>query len=346
MEKDATLTPDSRDLVAEVRKAGESAARLTQQLLAFSRRQILRTTVLNLNDVVHDIGKMLERLLGEDVSLTSVQAAGLWSVQADRGQLEQVLVNLALNARDAMPRGGKLTIETANVELRAEQIQERPDLPPGPYVVLSLTDTGSGMDRQTQARLFEPFFTTKEQGKGTGLGLATAFGIVKQSNGYITVYSELGIGTTFRIYLPKHELDREAATDSHVPTPPPRGSETVLVVEDEESVRQMTCRILRSNGYTVLEAQNGREALRLFEEHHGRIRLVLTDVVMPEMSGRVLAEALKRVRPDVKILYMSGYTDDAVVRHGVLEAEVDFLQKPFLPGVLAEKVRAVLDVAP
>jgi PAS domain S-box-containing protein len=342
LESDATLNDDNRELIEEIFKAGNRAANLTRQLLAYSRQQVLQPAVLNLNEVVLETGVMLERVIGEDVALTSNMLPSLWSVKVDAGQMQQVIMNLSVNARDAMPQGGKLTIETANVELDESYTQTYPDVKPGRYVVLSVSDTGCGMDAKTKARMFEPFFTTKGVGKGTGLGLATIFGIVKQSGGHVTVYSEPGHGSTFKVYLPRVE-SQVGETEKPPQSAPARGTETVLVVEDEDGVRNLAGRILRSQGYTVLEARNGSEALLTFQDHQQEIELVLTDVVMPEMGGRHLHERLLTTRPDLAVLFMSGYTDDAVVRHGVLESEKNFIQKPFTCAALASAVRRVLD---
>src|SRR6266571_2591092 len=337
-----------RQDAGEIKKAGERAAGLTRQLLAYSRRQVLRPEVLDLNRVVADMDRMLRRLIGEDVDLVTRLAPHLDAVRADRGQIEQVLVNLVLNARDAMPQGGKLTIETANVELDPGYVETHEGARAGAYALLAVSDTGSGMDAETTAHLFEPFFTTKEVGKGTGLGLATVYGIVKQSEGYITAYSEPGHGTTFKIYLP-----RAAAPGAASPTPPappaPQGkataggSETILVVEDEEAVRSLSRRALEASGYTVLAAADGPDAVRRLERYGGPIHLVLTDVIMPGMNGRELAQRLVQRRPGLRVLYMSGYPGDAIVHRGALEPGTAFLQKPFMPEDLARKVREVLD---
>ncbi len=329
--------------VKQIQQAGERAASLTRQLLAFSRRQMLAPIVLDLNDLVANLHKMLERLIGEDITLTTVLAPGLWSVTADPGQIEQVIMNLAVNARDAMPTGGMLTIETGNVHLDDSYAKTHPEAPVGPCVMLAVSDTGHGMDEPTQARIFEPFFTTKEPGKGTGLGLATVYGIVKQSGGDILVYSEPGHGTTFKIYLPANEVPPKNLVAP--PTQPVSrdGHETILLVEDEEMVRDLVRIVLQNAGYIVLEAPHGKAALSLSAQHQGPIDLLITDVVMPRMSGRELAEQLKALRPPMKVLFMSGYTDDAVVQHGLLAADVEFLPKPFSPSLLASKVREVLD---
>ncbi len=319
------------------------AADLTRQLLAFSRKQVLQPRVLDLNAVVSNMSEMLRRLIGEDIALVTVLGPALGHVKADRGQIEQIIMNLAVNARDAMPHGGRLTLETANVDLDAAYARKHVEARPGPHVMLALSDTGIGMDPKTQARIFEPFFTTKGPRKGTGLGLAMVYGIVKQSGGNIWVYSEPGQGTTFKIYLPRIEEAIESAQGRSALAPPLRGMETVLLVEDEDAVRDLARDILQARGYTVLEARHGAEALRISEQHPGPIHLMLTDVVMPEMIGRELADRLAVLRPETKVLYMSGYTDNAVVHHGVLDPGTIFLQKPFTAAVLARKVREILD---
>jgi PAS domain S-box-containing protein len=338
----AAQDPRRRD-VDEIRKAGVSAAGLTRQLLAFSRQQVLEPRVLDVNVVVASAETLLKRLIGEDVDLVTALKPQLGAVKADPGQLEQVIVNLAVNARDAMPDGGKLTIETANVDMDEAYVRDHPLTKAGPYVMLAVSDTGIGMDEQTQRRIFEPFFTTKEADKGTGLGLATVYGIVKQSGGFIWVYSELDHGTTFKVYLPRVTEPVEAAPQRVQPKESPRGTETVLLVEDAAAVRVVTRQVLDRLGYTVLEAPDGKVALHLATKHHGPLHLLVTDVVMPELGGRHLAEQLRALRPELRVLYVSGYTDDAVVRHGVLEAGTAYLQKPFTPEVLARKVREVLD---
>lgn len=327
----------------EINQAADRAASLTRQLLAYSRRQVLEPKVLDLNEVVTNLERMLCRLIGEDVELVTFLKSGLGRVKADPGQIEQVLMNLAVNARDAMTRGGKLTVETENLELDRSQSRDGATMQPGSYVVLSVSDTGCGMNAETRARIFEPFFTTKEQGKGTGLGLATVYGIVKQSGGYIWVDSELGRGATFKIYLPRIEEPTAAARSVRSPAEASWGSETVLLVEDEKAVRELAGITLQRNGYRVLEAGNGREAAQLAEQHTGPIHLLLTDVVMPEISGRELAERLAGRMPGMKVLYMSGYTDDAILHHRVLAPDIAFLQKPFTAKSLASKVRRVLD---
>jgi len=341
------LAPDDgkRDDLEQVRKAADVAAALTRQLLAFSRQQVVEPRVVSLNVVVEGLQKILRRVIGEDIDLTTTLAPDLGPVRADVGQLEQVLMNLAVNARDAMPTGGRLTVETANVEHDPEFARDREAAAVRRFAMLAVTDTGCGMDEATKARIFEPFFTTKEPGKGTGLGLATVYGIVKQAGGFIWVYSEPGQGTSFKIYLPQVDAPAERATAA-TGTPLPRGTETVLLVEDAAAVRAVTKQVLERQGYTVVEASDGEVALRLAQRERGPIRLLLTDVVMPRVSGRELAEQLTRARPDLKVLYASGYTDDSVVRHGILELGTAYLQKPFSPESLARKVRDVLDAPP
>ena len=328
-----------REDVEQVRKAAEGAAALTRQLLAFSRQQVLAPRVVSLSVVVQGVEKMLRRVIGEDVDLVTALDLNVGSVKADVGQLEQVLMNLAVNARDAMPTGGKLTIETANVEHDPDYAREREAALLRRFVMLAVSDTGIGMDEATKARIFEPFFTIPY----TGLGLATVYGIVQQSGGFIWVYSEPGHGTTFKIYLPQVEAPLEGRAVGAAPGDLPRGTETILLVEDAAAVRAVTRQVLERQGYTVLEAAHGAAALQTAAGHPGPIHLLLTDVVMPVLSGRQLADQLARLRPDAKVLYASGYTDDAVVRHGVLEAGISYLQKPFTADSLARKVREVLD---
>jgi PAS domain S-box-containing protein len=332
-----------RGFADEVKRAGERAATLTRQLLAFSRRQVLAPQILDLNTVVTGVEKMLQRLIGEDVELVTALDVGLGPVRADPGQIELVILNLAVNARDAMPKGGMLTLETANVELDSEYVETHPVATSGPHVMLAVSDTGCGMDRHTLSHIFEPFFTTKEPGKGTGLGLATVYGIVKQSGGNIWAYSEPGKGTTFKVYLPRVQEAVPAAAPAEGRKASPRGSETILVVEDDAAVRPLVRGVLLSRGYSVLEASGGDEALSVSESHRGPIKLLVTDLVMPGMNGRDLAEQLLLRHPEIRVLYMSGYTNDAIVRQGVLEEGAAFLQKPFTPDALARKVREVLD---
>ena len=332
-----------RQDLAEIKAAGERAAALTRQLLAFSRRQILQPQVVDVNALVRQMEKLLRRLISEDVELVTALAPDLPAIRVDPASIEQVLVNLAVNARDAMPKGGRLTIETATVELDAGYVATHPSVTPGWHVMLAVSDTGEGMDAATRARIFEPFFTTKEQGKGSGLGLATVYGIVKQSGGWIWVYSEPGHGTTFKVYFPRVAEVAAPATTSAAPPASVRGSETILVVEDDETIRNLVLKVLKGNGYTVLVAANGDEAERVAGQHHGRIHLLITDVVLPGLSGPEVARRLVTTRTDTRVLYLSGYTNDAVLRRGVLEAGVAFLQKPFTPGVLGRKIREVLD---
>ncbi|MBZ5552751.1 MAG: PAS domain S-box protein [Acidobacteriia bacterium] len=330
--------------ITEIRKAGDRAAALTRQLLAFSRKQMLQPVVLSLNKVVEDMNKMLRRLIGEHIQLDTRLDSKLAQTKADLGQVEQIIMNLAVNARDAMPNGGTLTLETANVELGEDFVSANPGAVKGLYVMMGLSDTGVGMDTEVQSHLFEPFFTTKAEGKGTGLGLATVYGIVKQSNGYIWVQSRLGIGTTFRIYLPR-ELEGGVNSDSSRDSQQekvPGGSETILVVEDASPLRKLLREILEGHGYAVLEAGDPEEALKLVEQHRGPIPLLLSDVVMPGMGGPLLAEKLRPRRPEMKVLYISGYTEDAISHHGVLRPGVSLLQKPFTQKSLLNKVREVL----
>ena len=326
----------------EIKKAGNRAKALTSQLLAFSRKQVMQPKVLDLNVVVTDLDKMLRRLIGEHIEMRTVLSDDLGNVKADPGQIEQVLLNLAVNARDAMPNGGSLTIETSNVQLDGGYTQTHRLVEAGSYVMIAVSDSGCGMSQELQSRIFEPFFTTKEKGKGTGLGLATVYGIVKQSSGNIWVYSEVDKGTTFKIYLPRIDEVATSIEMAVIATEKLGGTETVLLVEDEEAVRHMAQEILESNGYNVLDASDGNHAMQVAEGYAGAINVMVTDVVMPHLGGRELAEKLSNVRPDMRVLYMSGYTDDAIVHHGVLDGRAAFLEKPFTPDALAMKVREVL----
>jgi CheY-like chemotaxis protein len=299
-----------------------------------------------LNQSVTGVVKMLRRVIGADIELTTLGARNLGAIKADPNQIEQVVMNLAVNARDAMPNGGKLTIETANVDLDHDYARTHHGVRPGPYVMLAVTDTGMGMDAETQGRIFEPFFTTKEQGKGTGLGLATVFGIVKQSDGHLWLYSEPGKGSVFRLYFPRVEGDAEAPVSEHLVPDSQQNSETVLLVEDDEQVRVLARTVLRRSGFVVLEASNGGEALLICEQHGAKIHLLLSDVVLPRVAGPQLAERLLRGRPDLKVLFMSGYTGDAARHHGLMESRAAFLEKPFTPDSLLRKVREVLRSAP
>lgn len=344
--KDLKPMDPLRPEIAAIQGAGERAADLTRQLLAFSRKQVLAPRVLDLNSVLRGSEKILRRLIGEDIDYVTRYARNLPSVKIDPGQIDQVVMNLAVNARDAMPHGGKLTIETEETYLDESFAAMHPEITPGNFVMLAMSDSGVGMNKETQLRIFEPFFTTKGTGKGTGLGLSTVFGIVKQSGGSIWVYSELGKGTTFKIYLPA-VTERASSFSSSPPAPTTlEGTETVLLVEDQDEVRAVALEVLRRFGYHVLEARNAGEALLHCERHPLAISLLLTDVVMPQMNGRELAERLQPLRPNMRVLYMSGYTDNAIVQHGILEAGIEYLQKPLVPDVLARRVREVLDGPP
>ncbi len=346
------LRPDIEEIAAAGRRANE----LTRQLLAFSRQTALETKPVALNEIVSGMDRMIRRIIGADVALTFLPQPDVGSVNADPGQIEQVIMNLIVNARDAMPTGGKLTIETQAVYLDASRAAERHEVAPGHYVMLAVTDTGVGIDKEMQSRIFEPFFTTKDIGKGTGLGLATVFGIVRQSGGHVSLYSEVGNGTAFKLYFPRAE---DAGEPAEAPpssesvafsSEPPsvletarRGSETILLVEDEEPVRVVVRDVLRRHGYRVLEAPNGGEALLICEQYGASIDLLLTDVILPHMNGRQLAERVAPLRPSMKVLFMSGYTGESVSQHGILESGASFLQKPVTPGELTRKVRLVLD---
>ncbi|HXQ28978.1 MAG TPA: PAS domain S-box protein [Gemmatimonadales bacterium] len=329
--------------VDEIRRAGDRAAALTRQLLALSRQQVLEPRVLDLNELVLNLEKMLHRLIGEDINLITKLGTSLGAVKADPGQLEQVIMNLAVNARDAMPEGGDLVLETANADLDELYAAIHRPVVPGQYVLLAVSDSGTGMDEATQSHLFEPFFTTKERGKGTGLGLSTVYGIVKQSGGYVWVYSEPGHGATFKIYLPRVDEAADGLVAAESPGKPRRGTETILLAEDNAMVRESTRQTLMRYGYRVIEAINGADALQQAADHHGPIPLLITDVLMPEMSGRTLAERLHTARPGVRVLFMSGYTDDAALRRAIVESGAPYLQKPFSVEGLLRKVRDVLD---
>jgi signal transduction histidine kinase len=337
-----TEDPDTYADIEQIDKAGRRAASLTGQLLAFSRKQVLELKHLDLNLVVADMEKMFRRVLGEDIDLVTILGNDLGIVKADEGQIQQVIMNLAVNARDAMPSGGKLTIETANVDIDQAYARTHENVS-GPHVLLEVSDTGCGMDKETQARVFDPFFTTKEQGRGTGLGLSTVYGIIKQSAGHIWLYSEPGHGTTFKIYLPRVEQQAEdikPSDESAIETP---FTGTMLVVEDDPLVRQLLIRALREQHYTVLETSSGEEALRVARDYHDEIHLLLTDLVMPGINGRALAAQIQALRPTIRILFSSGYTSDAITRHGVLDPGVLFFQKPFTPQGLVRKVREALN---
>lgn len=332
----------ARKYIEEIRSAGERAAALTRQLLAFSRKQVLQPRPIELNVLITDLEKMLRRLIGEDIDLTTELMPKLGMIKADPGQLEQVIMNLVINARDAMPRGGKLIVRTLNVHLNEDGVRSFIDLTPGRYVVLVVSDTGVGMDKETMAHIFEPFFTTKDKGKGTGLGLATVYGIVQQSGGHVQVYSEPGFGTTFKIYLPYADDMQVTAVARPEFIEIAGGSETILLVEDEESVRNLMESILHEKGYMVLIASNGEEALKISANYPDKIDLLLTDVIMPGMSGHELAKSLAHSRPGMKCLYVSGYTDNVIVHHGVLDANIPVFEKPFTPDDLSRRVREVL----
>lgn len=327
----------------EIKKAGLRASSLTRQLLAFSRKQVFQPRVLDINALVTDFNRMLRRLVGEDIELLNIFKPGLGQIKADPGQIEQVIMNLVVNSRDAMPTGGKLIIETANADLDETYCRSHPSVQPGHYVMVSVSDTGMGMDAKTQAHIFEPFFTTKELGKGTGLGLATVYGIVKQSEGYIWVYSEIGKGTTFKVYFPRIDEPTQTVEIDRGRVEFLRGSETILLAEDAEPLRELTCAFLEKNGYTVLAAENSKEAIELAERQDRPIHLLLTDVVMPGMSGRELADCLTAKYPDMRVLYMSGYTSDTIIHHGVLDPGIFFIEKPFSQEALTRKLREVLD---
>ena len=341
----AALGPDDRNRapVEEIHKAGERATLLTRQLLAFSRKQVVQPKVLDLNEVVAGAEKMLGRLIGEDVTLTAVLAAGLDPVKVDPGQIEQVVMNLVVNARDAMPQGGKIVVETANVDLAGGSDRSDAEVKPGRYVLLAVSDTGTGMTEEVMRHLFEPFFTTKEVGKGTGLGLAVVHGVVRQAGGHIAVASAPGVGTTFKIYLPRVGRPEPSGPAPAGRAALPRGTETVLLVEDDDGVRFLTGHLLKGLGYAVLEAAGGAEGLRVAAGHAGPVRLLITDVVMPGMSGLQAAEGLAAIHPEAKVLFVSGYTDDVFVRHGLRQDEAPFLPKPFSPVALACKIRELLD---
>ena len=331
--------------IKEIKKAGERAVSVTRQLLAFSRKQIIKPEILDINEEINETGKMLQRLIREDIEFLTVLEPELWKVYADPMQINQVLMNMVVNARDAMPGGGKLTIETANMELDNIYFQDRgvESALSGSYVMLAVTDNGAGMDEKTRSRVFDPFFTTKEKVGGTGMGLSTVYGIVKQNNGYVWVYSEPGKGTSFKVYFPKVAEDVTAGKKRAKVSDEISGSETVLIVEDNDALRKLAKNALRKYGYKILEAENGEKALNVSETHEGPIHLLLTDVVMPRMSGTDLSEKLQSIRPETRVIYMSGYTADAIVRNGILRQDINFIEKPFSLESLGKKVRQVLD---
>lgn len=341
--RDQRLSAGHRSDVTEVHKAAESAAALTRQLLAFSRQELVEATQLSLNDVIGDMGSMLSRLIGEDIEIGYRLEPDIAPVQAGRSQIEQVILNLIVNARDAMPNGGKITVEATNLDVDEGYASRNLSVVPGPHVMLAVSDTGCGMSAEVQEHLFEPFFTTKPTGKGTGLGLATVYGIVKQNGGTLSVYSELGHGSTFKIYLPRAEQVTSVAPETQITTTASAAGETILIVEDDASIRGLVCRVLSRYGYLVLAACTGEEATQVCAQHSEEIHLLLTDVVMPGMSGPAVAEQLKVMRPEMKVLYMSGYTGDAIARHGAVVRDAPFLPKPFSPTRLAQKVFEVLN---
>jgi len=327
----------------EIRRAGKRAASLTHQLLAFSRKQVMQPKVIDLNPLIANLEKLLRRLIGEDIALVTRLAPDLEAIYADPGQIEQVIMNLCINARDAMPRGGDIVLETANVSLDGSRFDGKVAVVAGSYVLLRVADTGIGMDEATKSRLFEPFFTTKEPGKGTGLGLSTVYGIVKQTGGYIGADSQPGKGATFEIYFPRTNRDAQSIAAPDRPPSASKGRESILLVEDEQVVRQLGKTVLKDQGYTVIEAADGESAEEIFRSHRDEIQLIVTDVVLPRMNGRELVERLRALKPGVHVLYMSGYTSDAIVHHGVLDEGISFIQKPFAMQALLAKVREVLD---
>ncbi|MGC0771445.1 MAG: ATP-binding protein, partial [Candidatus Acidiferrum sp.] len=337
------IQPELRADVMQIDNASERASMLIRQLLAFSRRQVLQPKVIDLNAIVLGLDKLLARLMGEHIEMVTRCGASVGNVKADPAQVEQVIMNLVVNARDAMPKGGRLTVETFNVDLDSTYARDHVSVKPGAYVMLAVSDTGMGMSVETVAHIFEPFFTTKESGQGTGLGLSTVYGIVKQSGGYIWVYSEPGKGTTFKVYLPRVTEVAESKTGAVQPPGAGKGSETILLVEDEEAVRELASRILSAKGYSVVVATSTQEAEQLATKHAGEIHLLLTDIIMPGTSGRELARRITERHPRTRVLYMSGYTDNVLAQGGVLETGLSFLQKPFTPGALVQKVRDVLD---
>jgi len=342
LEKDLSPSDPNLESVTRIREAGLRGADLVRQLLAFSRRQIVQRRVLNLSKVVHGLETMLRRIIGEDIEVEFILEPHLWPVKVDPTQFEQVVVNLAANARDAMPRGGKLTIETSNAVLDDEYVAQHLGARPGDFAVLAISDTGVGMSQEVREHIFEPFFTTKELGKGTGLGLATVYGITKQNEGYIWCCSEEGIGTTFEIYLPRVAEAVEPAGQK-MPRDVSTGTETILVVEDDRPVRNLAVRVLEGAGYTVLAAEGVEDAVEQVERHCGSLDLLLTDVIMPDGSGAELADRIAQIDPDIKVVYMSGYTDNTIVHHGVLDQGTAFIQKPFSAASLARSIREMLD---
>jgi CheY-like chemotaxis protein len=335
-----------RNYISQIDKAGEQAETLIRQLLAFSRRQILQPKILNLNYQLRDMENMMRRLLGEDLELIMQLAPDLGNIQADPGQIQQLIMNLLVNSRDAIAGNGRIIIETQNIQLNGEYLKKHQIVKAGHYVMLAVSDNGQGIKKEHQDYIFEPFFTTKEEGKGTGLGLATVYGIVKQNDGYIWVYSEYGIGTTFKIYLPRMEGEVKAVTEVSKVEPVFEGHETILVVEDEEDVRQLICETLEKYHFEVLQAPHGEMGLKLCRQNSNPIDLVITDVVMPHMSGKEFIERLIEIHPEIRVLYISGYTNEAIVHEGILEANTHFLQKPFTPSELIKTIRRLIDQQP
>jgi signal transduction histidine kinase len=336
-------TDPLRDTILRINQAAIKAGNLTQQLLAFSRRQVLEMKVVDLNETIRELNNMLRRVIGEDIELITALEKNLWHTKVDPRQIDQVIINLAVNAKDAMPNGGKLTIETTNVHVDRSYAYDHAGILPGLYVMLSVSDTGTGISPEIKDRIFEPFFTTKEKGKGTGLGLSTIYGIINQCGGSILIYSEPGQGTTFKIYLSRASEARDELKKETNLTRFPRGNETILVVEDDTAARRLTAEILNMQGYLVLEASDGNEALNIAKTYDANIQLVLTDVVMPQMSGREMADRLRMLRTDIKVLFMSGYTNDTIVHHGILDKGLFYIQKPFTVDGLSKKIREVLE---
>jgi CheY-like chemotaxis protein len=332
-----------RDDLRDIRNAALRASELTRKLLAFGRQNVMTPVVLDVNEGVESAGRLLRRIIGESIKLELAPRATHSTVRTDRTQFEQIIVNLAVNARDAMPDGGRLTIETETIDVEPSMSEEYRGLAPGRYVLLAVSDTGTGMDSETQKQIFEPFFTTKSQDKGTGLGLSTVYGIVRQSGGHVWVYSELGHGSAFKVYLPYVDAKATDVGTAKTEQETPRGTETVLLAEDEDQIRRVSARLLSDLGYTVIPARNGDEAIELAAKHNGSIDILLSDVVMPEMNGLELWERLRMDRPALPALFMSGWASDAVVRHGILDGQVPFLQKPFSSQHLGRKIREVLD---
>ncbi len=335
-----------RDKIKRIHESGSQAAALTRQLLAFSRKQVLEKKVISINSIIRNFLKILGKMVGEDIVITTYLSEESCTVEADPGQIEQVIMNLIVNARDAMPKGGEIVIETAEVQLDQHYVNKHREVKPGKYVLMAISDTGEGMDEDVLSRIFDPFFTTKEHGKGTGLGLATVYGIVKQHGGYIYAYSEKGRGTTFKIYLPACKKAAEETESKPFTKALLQGNETILIVDDNASIRQLIVETLKPLGYTCLQAESGKDALNVLRKYSGKVHLLLTDVVMPGMSGRELAETIRKERPDMKVIFMSGYTENIIAHHGVLEEGINYISKPVTPVTLTQKIRSVLDDNP